>query len=105
MESVAVWVPIILSIIAAGVSVFGLVRQWHRDRPDIAETYEQMATRQAEKIKKLQDDLDILDCEVKELRRTIAEWEIGITKLITKLEEKGIPVPWIPEPPTQPRPR
>ena len=105
MDTITIWIPIVLSIIAAGVSVFGLVRQWHRDRPDIAETYEQMATRQAEKITKLQDDLDILDCEVKELRRTISEWEVGITKLLNKFREEGITPPWIPEPKTQPRPR
>jgi len=105
MDTLKDLVPIVISIIAAIVSIFGLARQWRRDKSDIAETYEQMATRQAVTIKQLKEDFEALNCEVQELRKIVAEWGIGIPQLISALEDNGIPVPWKPEPKTQPRPR
>ena len=47
------WGPIVVSLIAAIVSIGGLLMQRRKDTATVAEAYEAMATRQAEEIAKL----------------------------------------------------
>lgn len=97
MEAIGFAVPLIISVVSAIIAVATLLRQIKRDKPDIAETYENMATRQADKIIQLQKTVDELECEVRRLRKIVESWPLGIATLINQLEECGETPRWNPE--------
>ncbi len=72
-------------------------------RANAAETYEQMATRQAAKIKDLQEEVETLKCEIGELKtalkerdQLLVEWQAGISLLINQLIVNRIKPVWVP---------
>lgn len=128
------WVPIIVALISAIISFTVAARQHkadqlaakqkaERDKPDIAEKYEQMVTRQATKIIVMQQEIDELRIEVRELKQAKAEqerceeeWRAGIRLLLDQLVANHLTPVWIPdndqddrraarERPSRPRPR
>ena len=72
-------IPLVVSIMGGLAGLAALIKVYidARQRPDIAEAYEKMATRQAEKLITMQTRIEDLDCEIQELHKTIAEWEAG----------------------------
>lgn len=99
------WGPVVLSLIAAAVSIMGLLFQRRKDNASVAETYEAMAARQAEDIRKLreqvkqlQEDLDFKEEQIEHLDRRIEEWTAGIDLLIKQLAANGVTTPaWKPK--------
>lgn len=98
------WGPIILSLVAAAVSVTGLLLQRRKDNASVAETYEAMAARQAddirklrEQIKQLQVDLDFKEEQIEHLDHKVEEWTAGIDLLIKQLVANGIKPAWQPK--------
>lgn len=117
------YATIVIALIGAVAGVMAAVRQWRRDKPDIAETYRKMATEQAEinaqlrkDIKARDDKVDLLECKVDGLERKIYEWESGIKLLVNQLIANHLQPVWIPddapddrdarrERPSRPRPK
>lgn len=98
------WVTIVVALIGAVAGIGGFIRQVLRDRPDIAQQYEQMAERQVQKITQMQERIDELTCEIDELRAALAErdkliqeWQAGISMLITQLTANGLNPVWAPK--------
>lgn len=98
------WVTIIVALIGATAGIVGFIRQMLRDKPDIAQQYEQMVERQMQKITWMQERIDELTCEIDELRaalterdQLIVEWQAGISLLITQLTANGLSPVWAPK--------
>lgn len=98
------WATIIVALIGAVAGIGGFIRQMLRDKPDIAQQYEQMVERQMQKITWMQDRIDELTCEIDELRaalterdQLIVEWQAGISLLITQLTANGLSPVWAPK--------
>jgi len=97
------WGPIVLSLIAAGISVMGLLLQRRKDNAGVAETYEAMAARQAGEIDKLRKeihelkrDLQFRDSLIEQRDAKIEEWAAGIDLLVHQLVANGIKPTWRP---------
>lgn len=93
-------IPLVVSIMGGLAGLAALIKVYidaRAQRPDIAEAYEKMATRQAEKLITMQTRIEDLDCEIQELHKTIAEWEAGISLLINQLIVNGITPVWKPK--------
>lgn len=103
------WGPIVLSLIAAAVSLVGLLAGRRKDNASVAETYEAMAARQADEIAKLRqqmremrDDLEFKEQQIEHLDRVIEEWTAGINILILRLAAEGVTdPPWKPKIPAK----
>jgi chromosome segregation ATPase len=98
------WGPVVLSLIAAAVSVIGIYAARRRENASVAETYEAMAARQADEIAKLRvlirelrQDLDFKEEQIEHLDRRIEEWTAGIDLLIKQLVANGIQPAWKPK--------
>ena len=88
--AIAFWVPIVISIVTAIGMVITLKRQTNMDRADIAEKYENMATRQLARIEELES-------RVRELTEILEEWEIGLKILLCQMKENNLPPDWMPK--------
>lgn len=93
-----------MSLIAASISVMGLLFQRRKDNAGVAETYEAMAARQAGEIDKLRKeihelkkDLEFRDTVIEQRDAKIDEWAAGIDLLVKQLVANGIKPAWKPK--------
>lgn len=98
------WGPIVLSLIAAAVSVIGLMAQKRKDNASVAETYESMAARQAKEIDELRreihdlkTDIEFRDKVIEQRDAKIEEWAAGIDLLVKQCVANGITPAWKPK--------
>lgn len=88
---------IIGSLIAVSVA-------WKKAPADTAAVYQEIANKQGKanenliaRIDKLEKQVDDLECQLMLRDRLIAEWQVGITRLIEQLEEHKLAPVWRPK--------
>lgn len=98
------WGPIVVSLIAAGVTILGLVAARRKETASVAETYEAMAARQAGEIDKLRReihelkaDIEFRDKVIEQRDARLEEWAAGIDLLVKQLVAAGEKPVWKPK--------
>jgi hypothetical protein len=91
--------PLIGSIVGGLAGLAALIKVFidaRNARPNIAEAYERMATNQAKQIEDLRGRVNKLESDLNDANVYIDELLIGIDKLISKMCEAGMQIPYKP---------
>ena len=98
----------IITAIASGlvaiiVSLITISVAWKKAPAETAAVYQDIANKQGEnnaklvaRMDELQNRVDELECKIQDRDRLIAEWQVGITRLIEQLEEHKLTPVWRP---------
>ena len=100
----------IMSLAAVAGSAASVIIAWRRTGPemrkqnsDIATAYQELARRQAEVNTRLEDELESVKADLKALQaqllmrdRLIADWQVGIDRLLAQMKAQQITPVWVP---------
>lgn len=96
-------IPVILSVIAMGVSIAAAVREFRFGKPDALAKYEGVVRELLERVDKLESDNERLEAEsaanrkrIRELDEELEDYRLGVVILITQMETVNIVPKWKP---------